>query len=218
MKVENYHAVLHFKHPTCLQLQHARDLRATALESAKRMTIWSAYYYKHIDSYYPVPVTQMHLSEFPMMRQQNHPSMSKSDQEAMRSWARDHGKCVRQRTARQETTKFKAGTLPLNMYEQNETPNEKFQWPRNEEDEEQREVAREQIETPEDFQQLSEYDSDSSVNDLDEVGEVNNIQLEDEEPGTAPTMAARELNFLFANTRSRSGRLVKTSSKAFLWT
>ena len=27
-----------------------------------------------------------------------------------------HGKCVRQRTVRQETTKFKAGTLPLNMY------------------------------------------------------------------------------------------------------
>jgi len=34
----------------------------------------------------------------------------------MREWAVQHAKCVRQRTVRQETTKFKAGTLPLNMY------------------------------------------------------------------------------------------------------
>ena len=98
------------------------------LKSTKRMTIWSACYYTYRDSSYPVPATQMHLSEFPKMRQQSHPSMSKSDQELMRSWARDNGKCVRQRTVRQETTKFKAGTLPLNMYEQNEIPIEKFQW------------------------------------------------------------------------------------------
>ena len=35
----------------------------------------------------------------------------------MRLWARDKGKCVRQRTVRQETRKYKAGTLPLNMYQ-----------------------------------------------------------------------------------------------------
>ena len=34
----------------------------------------------------------------------------------MREWAVQHGKFVWQRTVRQETTKFKAGTLPLNMY------------------------------------------------------------------------------------------------------
>ena len=31
-------------------------------------------------------------------------------------WAASNGKAVRQRTVRQETTKFKAGALPLNMY------------------------------------------------------------------------------------------------------
>jgi hypothetical protein len=31
-------------------------------------------------------------------------------------WANTHGKCVRQRTVRQETTSYKCGTLPLNMY------------------------------------------------------------------------------------------------------
>ena len=34
----------------------------------------------------------------------------------MREWAVQHGKCVRQRTMRQETTKFKVGTMPLNIY------------------------------------------------------------------------------------------------------
>ena len=31
-------------------------------------------------------------------------------------WAANNGKAIRQRKVRQETTKFKAGTLPLNMY------------------------------------------------------------------------------------------------------
>ena len=148
---------------------------ATALESEKRMTIWSAFYYTNRDSYYPVPATQMHLSELPKMRQQSHPSMSKSDQEFMRSWARDNRKCVRQRTVRQETTKFKAGTLPLNMYEQNEIPIEKFQWPRIEEDEAYE--GRELNDAPKYFQQESEYDTDSSADDLD-IDEVNDIQLQ----------------------------------------
>ena len=34
----------------------------------------------------------------------------------MLEWAANNGKAVRQRTVRQETTKLKAGTLPLNMY------------------------------------------------------------------------------------------------------
>ena len=34
----------------------------------------------------------------------------------MLEWAANNGKPIRQRTVRQETTKFKAGTLPLNLY------------------------------------------------------------------------------------------------------
>ena len=61
VKVENLHAVSHFKHPTCMQLHYARDFGTTALESAKRMTQWSAFYFTHSTSYYPVPSTQIHL-------------------------------------------------------------------------------------------------------------------------------------------------------------
>ena len=35
----------------------------------------------------------------------------------MRRRAKMHGKCVRQRTVRQDNTKDRAGTLPLNLYE-----------------------------------------------------------------------------------------------------
>ena len=41
VKVDNLHAVSHFKHPTCMQLHYARDFGTTALESAKRMMQWS---------------------------------------------------------------------------------------------------------------------------------------------------------------------------------
>ncbi|KAJ7375088.1 hypothetical protein OS493_001821 [Desmophyllum pertusum] len=53
---------------------------------------------------------------------QNFPNLGKTrhldskQAQMMREWAVLHGKCVRQRTVREETTKFKAGTLPLNMY------------------------------------------------------------------------------------------------------
>ena len=44
----------------------------------------------------------------------------------MREWARDNGKSVRQRTVRQGTTKYKAGTLPLNMYERTQPNGENY--------------------------------------------------------------------------------------------
>ena len=70
VKVENLRAVSHFKHPTCMHLHYARDFGSTALESAKRATQWSAFYFTHSTSYYPVPSTQIHLQDFPRMTQQ----------------------------------------------------------------------------------------------------------------------------------------------------
>ena len=94
-----------------------QDLGTTALESAKRMTQLSSFYFTHSTSYYPVPSQQIHLQDIPRMTQQNLLVMSSAHQDLMRNWANTHGKCVRQRTVRQETTKYKAGTLPLNMYQ-----------------------------------------------------------------------------------------------------
>lgn len=44
----------------------------------------------------------------------------------MIEWAATNGKAVRQRSVRQETTMFKAGTLPLNMYRSSEYPKDKI--------------------------------------------------------------------------------------------
>ena len=54
--------------------------------------------------------------------------MDNEDQERMKEWARNNGKSVRQRTVRQETTKYKADTLPLNMYERKQPIGEKIQF------------------------------------------------------------------------------------------
>ena len=55
-------------------------------------------------------------------------SMNDVHQDVMREWARDNGKSVRQRTVRQETTKYKSGTLPLNMYQSEEQTGEKVKF------------------------------------------------------------------------------------------
>ena len=54
----------------------------------------------------------------------------------MREWARDNGKSVSQRTVRQETTKYKSGTLPLNLYQSEEQIGEKVKFDGASDDEE----------------------------------------------------------------------------------
>ena len=62
-QVENVHAVSHFKHPTCTLLEYARDFGNNMKESLKRATKWSAYYFTHANSYYPVPETKVPLRQ-----------------------------------------------------------------------------------------------------------------------------------------------------------
>ena len=76
VKIEKLLAVSHFKHQICKQLHYTRDFETTALESAKRMTQWSSFYFIHPTSYYPVPSTQIHFQDFSRMTQQNLPVMS----------------------------------------------------------------------------------------------------------------------------------------------
>ena len=153
--------------------------------------------------------------DFPRMTQQNLPVMSSADQDLMRNWANTHGKCVRQRTVRQETTKYKAGTLSLNMYQTAVHRGERLEFApveRVEQPEFSKEEGREGAPTSRDpgDDQLSEYDDDSSDNDSDDFGV--------EEYGAIRDMQNDELGFLFASRRTRSGRIVKTTNKALLWT
>ena len=88
----------------------------------------------------------------------------------MRNWANTHGKCVRQRIVRQETTKYKAGTLPLNMYQTAVHRGEFAPVEGVEQPEFSKEEGREGAPTSRDpgDDQVFEYDDDSSDNDSDD--------------------------------------------------
>ena len=121
----------------------------------------------------------------------------------------------RQRTVRQETTKYKAGTLPLNMYQTAVHRGERLEFApveRVEQPEFSKEGGREGAPSSRDpgDDQLSEYDDDSSDNDSDDFA--------GEEDGAIRDMQNEELGFLFASRRTRRGRIVKTTNKALLWT
>ena len=49
----------------------------------------------------------------------------------MIEWATNNGRAARQRSVRQETTMFKAGTLPLNMYRTSDYPRNKVSFSHN---------------------------------------------------------------------------------------
>lgn len=114
-QVENLHAVSHFKHDTFSVLQYALDFGTISKESLKRITKWSAGYYTHPASYYPVPQSGMpfHAANFmtPLPRE----TISKEQERAMKEWMENY-RPVRQRTVRSETTKDKAGALPPAVY------------------------------------------------------------------------------------------------------
>ena len=114
----------------------------------------------------------------------------------MLEWAANSGKAVRQRTVRQETTKFKAGTLPLNMYATYAQSTEKIiiehvdavgnpeeEYPK---------------ESEHDEEQESEYDTES----------------ESELPPTVNSDQEDNMTFLQAVT-TRSGLTVRIASKLF---
>ena len=54
VQVENLHAIGHFKDQFPTALQYARNLGNTVYDSIKLVVRWVAYYYTHVQSYYPV--------------------------------------------------------------------------------------------------------------------------------------------------------------------
>ena len=117
VQVENIHAIGHFKDQFPTALQYARNLGNTVYKSIKRVVQWAAYYYTHQQSYYPVipQITPLNaISRMSHLKPTR--KLNNSEEVLMRKWVASYSKAVRQRTVRQETIMFKAGTLPLNMY------------------------------------------------------------------------------------------------------
>ena len=128
-QVESLHSTHHHKHEAGAHvIDYARGFGNTAKEGVKRTTLWAAHYFTNKKSYYPVPSNSIRFWDIPFLPPLPAVHMNDEDQEYMREWARNNGKSVRQRTVRQETTKYKAGTLPLNMYESKQPVGGKIQF------------------------------------------------------------------------------------------
>jgi len=181
-------------------------------ESIKRVAHWAAFYKTHNKtSYYPKPNNSISLYEVPTMPNPPKCNMVLQNRQLMRDWASSNGKCVRQRTIRQETTKFKAGTLPLNMY------NKKVPLPprmeslvdvesteNNDDDDGANCLSNQSDDLVDEFD--SDDDSDESYDQALDSGDETTSQTTSEE-------IPRELEFLLGRTSTRSGRMIKVSTK-----
>jgi hypothetical protein len=122
--------VTHFKDQTQTMLQYSQNISNAVYESVKRSVNWAAHYFTHSGSYYPVPHSTMGLQDLPKMTPlQPQQKLHKVQQTQMREWANEHGKCVRQRSVRQQTTMFSAGTLPLNMHKKENILQNRLEFP-----------------------------------------------------------------------------------------
>ena len=199
--VENIHAIGHFKQQFPTMLEHARNLSNTVRESLKRIASWAAVYYTHRDSYYPVPESSISIRDIPKMDVPiQKQKISQETKQKMRDWANDHGKSVRQRTVRQQTTMFSAGTLPLNMYDNTAKTSEKIFFNSNETvNIEENDLENRAILTDEpSFVQEDTFDTDS-CSEADESSDEESIS-DSENPQC--------LDFLVGRV-SRSGRQIR---------
>ena len=88
----------------------------------KRVVPWSAYYFTHDKSYYPVLGQSTPLNANAKLEHLNpRRELNKQEKDLLFiERATNNGKATRQRSVRQETTMFKAGTLPLNIYRESD--------------------------------------------------------------------------------------------------
>ena len=102
--VENLHAVSHFKNETFTALQYGRDFGTIAKESLKRTTKWSAKYFTHDKSCYPVATSSMELTDVEVMKPPTAAVRVDPPTEAAMKELVDNYRPVRQRTVRSEIT------------------------------------------------------------------------------------------------------------------
>ena len=118
LHVENQHAVTHFKRDTFSLYEYTLIFGSSVEEAVKRVSKWAAAYYTHPASYYKLPSTSaVTLPKISIPKPAVLQVLTRNEEALMRPWAKKHGKSARQRNVRQDNTKDRAGTLPLNLYE-----------------------------------------------------------------------------------------------------
>ena len=120
--VKNLHAISHVKHQYPTLLHHSQNFGRMMQEANKRAGKSGFYYFTKEFSYYPIPESGIPSRSLPILPKPKEVSLSPEILKRLYFWAKKHGKSVRRKTVRQDTIKFKHGTLPLNMYEVQELP------------------------------------------------------------------------------------------------
>ena len=100
-------------------LDFARRFSSATREMMKRLTSCSFNYYTSRNSYYSRPRCVTDFGTLPPMpKPATTHKLSSTAIEEMRKWRKQYGQSVRQQTVRNMSTKDKAGTLPINVYEE----------------------------------------------------------------------------------------------------
>ena len=115
LNVEHFHSNVHVKESYLTPLDYARAFANTVTENIKRLTESGFYYHTNSDSWYP-PTAQTIFSSLPNIKKSKQKNIKPEEAQALRDWVARYGRCVRQRSLRQETTMAKAGTLPEFCY------------------------------------------------------------------------------------------------------
>ena len=141
--------------------------------------------------------------------------MSQENCSLMKEWAQEHGKSVRQRSARQETTKKKAGTLPLSMYRRPQPILDDVHNDENE-DGEANEIQSEEEEYEQEMEYDIPYESPLSedFNDQEPSESEDDEEFDESEENSDDELQALpgHLRFL-ARPRSSSSRVIIPNSK-----
>lgn len=100
----------HLKDQQQTALKYAHNLVNTGFESIKIVVPWTADYFTHKSSYYPVVEQATPLDAIPKMSHRRPMrQLNTRQKDQMTKQASDNGRAVRQRSVRQETTSLRQG-------------------------------------------------------------------------------------------------------------
>ncbi|CAC5417468.1 unnamed protein product [Mytilus coruscus] len=129
LQVEHHFSNMRDRYPSPMVLQYGQQLLSTAKKTIKRRTNTGYHYYTHRSSFYPLPEQSpaFSLMEFPKKDRKQQSSLSADEKDDLMSFRKDYCQSVRQKTVRQQSTMYNAGTLPLNCYEEPEARSEQIE-------------------------------------------------------------------------------------------
>ena len=120
---EELHSMLRLRTETPSVLDCARDFLKGVIECVKRVSLCGFHYFtSRKKSGYEIPKEYLFIEQFPKFKHDKPPNITREDIKTMYEYREKFGKGLRQRSIRSDTTKYNAGTLPLNMYQNNIPP------------------------------------------------------------------------------------------------